>query len=298
VPPSGAESGEGAGNGELEGHAQLGKLSWGMRSHAGTVRAENEDFAGVHASTAPDDAWTRPPLFVVADGMGGHAAGEIASRVAVETVIRRWENGTFANAAKDLRNAVRDANLAVIDAGDRPERRGMGTTLTALALSGQVAHVAHVGDSRGYLVRAGACTQVTSDHSRAADMLKMRLITTEQAVNHPARSQLTRGLGDNPLVQIDLYRQPIERGDTWVLCSDGLWNVVGSRDIAGVVTAIGSDPALGNVGAAARRLVDLAVDRQSDDNVTALVVQVTSDRPIPPEGRPPRFRRRASSARW
>ena len=268
-----------------------------MRSHAGSARPENEDFAGVHASTAPDDAWTRPPLFVVADGMGGHSAGEIASRLAVETAIARWESRVFGNAAKDLRSAVRDANLAVIDAGDAPERRGMGTTLTALTLSGLEACVAHVGDSRAYLVRAHSCTQVTSDHSRAADMLKMKLITTEQATSHPARSQLTRSLGENPLVQIDFHRQNIERGDTWVLCSDGVWDVVGPNDIAGIVGAIGTDAKLGNVGDAAAALVEMAMDRGSADNVTAVVVQVTSNRPIPPEGRPTLFRRRPAFRR-
>jgi PPM family protein phosphatase len=280
------------GNGELDGHAQLATLSWGLRSHAGSTRQENQDFAGVHASTTPDDAWDRPPLFVVADGMGGHAAGEVASRLAVETLLERWNAGAFGNAAKDLRNAVRDANLAVIDAAAAPGRRGMGTTLTALTLSARTAGVAHVGDSRAYIVRRGSCTQVTTDHSRVAEMVRMRLITAEQASAHPARSQLTRSLGADPLLQIDFYREPIERGDTWVLCSDGLWDVVQPGDIAGVVGAIGIDPQVGNVREAARRLVDIAVDRHSVDNVTAVVVQVTSDRPIPPEGRRPFFRRR------
>jgi protein phosphatase len=254
------------------------------------VREQNEDYAAVHASTAPDDAWDRAPLFVVADGMGGHAAGEVASRTAVDAALDNWTDGTASSGAKGLRAAVRAANLAVIDAAEQPGRHGMGTTLTALTLSGHEAAVAHVGDSRAYLVRGDSCTQVTVDHSRAGDMLRMRLITAEQAANHPARSQLTRSLGSDPLVQVDVYRHSIERGDTWVLCSDGLWDVVGSRDIVDVVRTIGEHATAGD---AAQRLVDLAVTRRTLDNVSAVVVQVTSDRPIPPEPRRTLFRRRA-----
>ena len=256
------------------------------------MRDQNEDYAAVHASTGPDDAWDRPPLFVVADGMGGHAAGEIASRTAVETALNVWTKGAPTSGSKGLRTAVRAANLAVIDAGEAPGRHGMGTTVTALTLSGHEAAVAHVGDSRAYLVRGDSCTQVTVDHSRAGDMLRMRLITAEQAATHPARSQLTRSLGSDPLVQVDVYRQSIELGDTWVLCSDGLWDVVGSRDIVDVVRGIGTHGERATAGDAAHRLVDLAITRGTVDNVSAVVVQVTSDRPIPPEPRRSLFRRR------
>jgi protein phosphatase len=265
---------------------------WGLRSHGGAVRDHNEDYAAVHASTAPDDAWDRSPLFVVADGMGGHAAGEVASRLAVETTVREWTSDSPVSGARGLRTVVRAANLAVIDAGEEPGRRGMGTTLTALTMSGHEACVAHVGDSRAYVVRRDSCTQVTVDHSRAGDMLRMKLISAEQAANHPARSQLTRSLGNDPLVQVDVYRHPIERGDTWVLCTDGLWDVVGSRDIVEVVSAMGKDSGVATAGEAAERLIDLAIERQTLDNVSVVVVQVTSDRPIPPEPRRSLFRRR------
>jgi protein phosphatase len=282
-----------AGNGELQGHAVLATLTWGMRSHGGPAREHNEDYVGVHASTAPDDAWDRSPLFLLADGMGGHAAGEVASRVAVETALEHWTTSTPNAGSRGLRAVARAANLAVIDAADAPGRHGMGTTFTALTLSGHEASVAHVGDSRAYLVRRDSCIQVTVDHSRAGDMLRMKLISAEQAANHPARSQLTRSLGSDPLVQIDVYRQPVLRGDTWVLCSDGLWDVVGSRDLVDVVSAIGIDSTIGTAGDAAQRLVDLAIERRTLDNVSVVVVQVTSDRPIPPEPRRSLFRRRS-----
>jgi protein phosphatase len=281
------------GNGELQGHAVLAKLAWGLRSHCGPVREQNEDYAAALVSTAPDDAWDRSPLFVVADGMGGHAAGEVASRTAVVSVVGAWTSDAPIGSAKGLRAAVRAANLAVIDAAEEPGRHGMGTTLTALTLSGREASIAHVGDSRAYLIRGDSCIQVTVDHSRAGDMLRMKLITAEQAANHPARSQLTRSLGSDPLVQVDVYRQSIEQGDTWVLCSDGLWDVVGSRDIVDTIGAIGRDRDIATAGDAAQQLVDLAIERRTLDNVSAVVVRVTSDRPIPPELRRSRFRRRS-----
>src|SRR5260370_13667317 len=125
--------------------------------------------------------------------MGGHAAGEVASKLAVETVMQAWTEGA-PSPPSGLRTAVRQANLSVHDAGTESRHRGMGTTLTALTLAGREAVIAHVGDSRAYLVRHQQCTQLTSDHSRVAELLRLRLISPEHAANHPARSLLTRSL--------------------------------------------------------------------------------------------------------
>ena len=225
----------GGGNGSLTAHAVLAKFSWALCSEAGPYRDHNEDFAGAYVSPEPDDAWDRPPLFALADGMGGHAAGEVASRIAVEQAVETWTAGEPLWGASGVRAAVRSANLAVIDSADAPERRGMGTTLTLLSLAGREATIGHVGDSRAYLVRDGSCTQLTSDHSRAGDMLRMKLISSEQAAVHPARSQLTRSLGLDPLVQVDVHREQVRVGDAFVICSDGLWDVVGRDDIARIV---------------------------------------------------------------
>ncbi|MCL5291314.1 MAG: protein phosphatase 2C domain-containing protein, partial [Actinobacteria bacterium] len=164
--------------------------------------------------------------------MGGHAAGEVASRLAVETVLETWTTGPTASPHQALRAAVRAANAEVFAASLDHEQRGMGTTLTALALAGSEALVAHVGDSRAYLVRDKQCSQLTSDHSRVAEMLRMRLISPEQAAGHPARSMLTRSLGAEPAVQVDLERTSMAPGDAFVLCSDGVWDLVSRRDIA------------------------------------------------------------------
>ena len=275
--PDGA-AGE-AGNGRLDEHAVLAKLSWALCSESGDVRPHNEDFAGAYAPTVPEDAWDRGPLWVVADGMGGHRAGEVASRLAVETVLARWVEGSSGQPPNVLRGAVRDANTAIHDAGMESSRRGMGTTLTALTLAGREAIIAHVGDSRAYLVRNGQCNQLTTDHSRVAELLRMRLITVEQAATHPARSMLTRSLGADMIVQPDLVKQSIQHDDVFVLCSDGVWDMVSRPDIAEVVGAIGSTD-LPTPADAARRLVHTAIKRGATDNVTAVLVRVTSDQPI------------------
>jgi serine/threonine protein phosphatase PrpC len=280
------------GNGRLDTHAVLGKLSWALVSDPGKVRPHNEDFAGAYAPTTPDDSWDRGPLWVLADGMGGHSAGEVASRLAVETLLTQWTKGTPSAPGTALRNGVRAANGAVYDAGRENSRRGMGTTLCALTLAGTEAIIVNVGDSRAYRVRGGECTQLTTDHSRVADMLRMRMITPEQAATHPARSMLTRSLGADLIVQPDLVKEPVRQDDTFVLCSDGVWDVISRADLAEVAGAIG-EPALPTPAAAAQHLIETAIDRGATDNVTVVVVRVTSDRPIPAAGgRRSLFRRR------
>jgi protein phosphatase len=275
-----AASPEDPGNGKLAGHAILAKLAWAMRSEPGDVRPHNEDFAGVFAPTIPDDAWDRGPLFIVADGLGGHAAGEVASRTAVETALAHWTAGTPAAPHQAVRAAIRAANVAVFDAALTNRRRGMATTFTALTIAGKEAIIGHVGDSRCYLVRGPTTTQLTNDHSRVGEMLRAGLITPDQAANHPARSMISRSVGSEPGVSVDIVRQPTQAGDTFILCSDGLWDVVGRRDITEVVEAIGT-PAVPTVTAAADTLIEQALARNTPDNVTLLVVRITTDRPVP-----------------
>jgi protein phosphatase len=272
--------GEATGNGTLRSGAILAKLSWGMRSDPGPTRDHNEDFAGAYAPTIPDDAWDRGPLFVVADGLGGHAAGEVASRTAVETVLESWRSGSPGDPAKSLRSAARAANTAVFDRSLTAGRGGMATTLTALTFAGRDVVIAHVGDSRAYLVRGDTCRQLTTDHSRVGEMLRMKLISPEQAANHPARSQLTRTVGNDAMVQIDIVRDTITAGDTFVLCSDGLWGEVATHEILAVARGLGTAPVATSV-AAADALVGMAVEREAADNVTAVVVHVSSGLPIP-----------------
>jgi serine/threonine protein phosphatase PrpC len=268
------------GNGTLAAHAVLGKLSWAMRSEAGAVRASNEDFCDAFVPTSPDDAWDRGPLFVVADGMGGHAAGDVASRVAVDAALASWSTGPSVAPVAAVRTAIRAANASVWDASIAPGQRGMGTTIVALTLAGHEAVIGNVGDSRAYLVRAAECIQLTVDHSRVSEMVRMKLLTTEEAHAHPARGQLTRSLGADLGVQIDITRQAVERADTIVLCTDGLWDVVSPEEIAqaaAVMTTQERPPPT----AGTDQLVGLALQRGASDNVTALTVTVTSALAIP-----------------
>jgi protein phosphatase len=285
--------GEGTGNGPLAAHSVLAKFQWAFRSDSGTIRDHNEDYAGVYAPTTPDDSWDRGPLFAVADGLGGHAAGEVASRVAVSRVLSSWEAGKPQPPNNALRNAVRDANDAVFDASLEQGRRGMGTTMVAATLAATDALIAHVGDSRAYLVREGRCSQLTADHSRVAEMVRMKLLSPEQAVNHPARSQLTRSLGGEPAVQVEMSRTDIRRSDVLLLCSDGLWDVVNRAEIADHAAPEGD--ASRTAEAIADSLVELAIKRGTADNVTCLVIRMTSDRPIPAAAARRSFFRRGSS---
>jgi protein phosphatase len=264
----------------ITGHAILAKLAWAMRSEPGDVRPHNEDFCGVYAPTIPDDAWDRGPLFIVADGLGGHAAGEVASRTAVDAALAAWTKGSAGAPHQAIRTAIRSANVAVFDAALAAQRRGMATTFTGLTLAGREAIVGHVGDSRCYLVRGETTTQLTNDHSRVGEMLRAGLITAEQAAHHPARSMISRTVGSEPSVQVDIIRQPTEVGDTFVLCSDGLWDMVSRTEITDVIGAIGS-PKVATVAAAADALIEQALARNSPDNVTVLVVRITTDRPVP-----------------
>lgn len=253
--------------------SESSKYSWALRSHPGRERTDNEDFVGAYAPAEPD---ARGSLFVVCDGMGGHAAGEVASRLAVETVVENWVGSTGGAAHQLMRSAVRSANSVVFSASLDADTRGMGTTLTALALVGDEALeavIGHVGDSRAYRVRHSQCEQLTADHSRVGEMLRMRLITPEQAKTHPARSQLSRSLGGEPAVQVDIVRNPVMPKDAFVLCCDGVWDLVSMREIAHATAKGAAD--------GAEELIALALDRGAPDNVTVVVVVVSADVPTP-----------------
>lgn len=261
-------------------------VAWACISDPGTARDNNEDAVGALVPEGGD-----APVFVVADGMGGHAAGEVASQLAVDAVLSWWPASASSAAHQRIRSAARAANVAVFDASQDANRRGMGSTLTALTIAGREVAIAHVGDSRAYLIRDGQASQLTADHSRVGEMLRMRLITAEQAAKHPARSMLTRSLGTEPMVQIDLIRQPVDVGDTFVLCSDGLWDSVGRQEIADIVCGAeaGEPPPPAQ---AAGVLIELALKRDAPDNVSLAVIRLLAHGAAPTPRR--LFRRRGA----
>ncbi|MBI5670223.1 MAG: Stp1/IreP family PP2C-type Ser/Thr phosphatase [Chloroflexi bacterium] len=258
------------------------RLRSSARTSTGQVRENNED--NIHL-------WARGPyvLAVVADGMGGAAAGEEASRLAVEAIgsglvgdVPRQETLEVLGddqLAYHLRQAIQEANDRIVEkAQSAPEFRGMGTTVTLAFVRGTSAAFAHVGDSRAYLVDGddGRITQITSDHSFVEALLTAGHITREQAEEHPMRNVLYRALGQAEDVDIDLYYKHLHVGDRLVLCSDGLTRHVKPDEIARIALE------QQNPDAASQRLIDLANERGGEDNVSVIVIAVEASAPPNP----------------
>lgn len=225
---------------------------FGSRTDIGCIREQNEDSLTV-----------KPPLFVIADGMGGHAAGEVASEICVKTVEECAPD--HADAEK-LGEAVEQANRDIINAAISGEgREGMGTTCTAAMLEADRLVIAQVGDSRAYLLHAGKLSQLTRDHSLMANMIESGQITPEEARFHPNRSVITRALGNDPDMVPDLYEIRVEAGDKLMLCSDGLTSMVEDSDIEAVMNRV-ADPQR-----CASALVNEAIAAGGADNVTVIV---------------------------
>jgi protein phosphatase len=235
-------------------------------SHTGKVRSNNQD-SGYAGSN----------LFVVADGMGGHAGGDVASSVAIarlEGLDRPYD--TTAAAERALRDAISEAAVDLIDTVHvRPELAGMGTTVSALIMVDDYAVIAHIGDSRIYLYRDDTLTQITTDHTFVQRLVDSGRITPEEARYHPRRSVLMRVLGDmDPDPELDTFIMPTQPGDRWLLCSDGLSGVV---DDAHTAKALGMGLAPGRT---ADILLKQALDGGAPDNVTMVIVDVGGQHPV------------------
>ncbi len=229
-------------------------VQFGSRTDIGCVREHNEDSLVV-----------APPLYAVADGMGGHAAGEVASEIAVRTLAA---NAPDHADTKALGDAVIRANYDVINAAQEKGRTGMGTTITAAVLDGPRLAIAQVGDSRAYLLHQGVMQQITRDHSLMADLLEAGEITQEEARVHPQRSVITRALGSDPGMQPDLYEINVSAGDRLLLCSDGLTTMLEDDEIERLLNRTR------NPQRAASILVNEAISAGGHDNVTVVVVDV------------------------
>ena len=231
-----------------------------VRTDVGLRRRANEDSYAIAEDVG---------LYLVADGMGGHTAGKVASQLASESAVRslRSLGGEVVSLADKLHFAVTASNREVFDESQaKPQLAGMGTTLVGLLAGGERIALAHVGDSRAYLVRAGRIRQLTDDHSLVAELVRRREITEHAAHGHPHRHVLTRALGVRRSVEPDLVELTPEEEDRFVLCSDGLTGLVADDEIA-EIAASGRD-----LDVACERLVELANSRGGDDNITALIV--------------------------
>ena len=242
------------------------KLVVASLSDVGCVRPNNEDSERVRPSEDP----RRGSLMIVADGMGGAAAGEVASRVAVDKVSDVYfAPGTQGTPADALKSAIESANSAIyMESVDEPSLIGMGTTCTAVAIVGRELWFGHVGDSRAYRVHANGIEQLTKDHSLAAELERQG-----NAGGAPARAKnvLTRCLGVKEVVKVDLAASPIALaiGDVIVLCSDGLSNQVDDSEIRDAVATLPPD-------GACRSLVRLAKNRGGPDNITVQIGQIVA----------------------
>jgi serine/threonine protein phosphatase PrpC len=222
-----------------------------------------------------DSYLSAEPVAAVADGMGGHSAGEVASAIAIEELAALGERGPWENetaATDDLKQAILRANRRIREmaASDR-KLNGMGTTLVALLQDGDMVHVANVGDSRGYLLRQGELSQVTVDHSLVQELVDDGRLSPEDAERHPQRSVITRALGIDPEVEFDLFTYKLQVGDRLLLCSDGLSDVVEPTQIRNVLLRVRSPQK------AARQLVTVANEQGGPDNITVIVVEAVDE---------------------
>jgi PPM family protein phosphatase len=256
------------------------------RTETGPVRPQNEDSLGWGRIGVPADS---PPgtdaaglVFVIADGLGAYGGGEVASRMAVDTLLEHASKtgGIDVQAPRLLRAAFEAANLGIFNAALSGEGTSkMQTTMSALVLRPGEAHLGHVGDGRVYRLRGESVDLLTSDHTQVMEMLRMRMITPEQAAEHPARHALTRSLGAELITRTDVRQETLVPGDSFVLCTDGLW---GKVDLPELRTALKSD----DLNAACDSLVDLAVERGGEDNATLVMLRVlrTPEAPAKPQG--------------
>lgn len=250
-----------------------------IQTDPGCIRESNED-SGRHVSPRDNETLTaRGRLTIVADGMGGHASGEVASAMAVDVIGEVYYADRASSPQEALRKAVETANREIYEASLSDERlAGMGTTLVALVILGDKAFSAHVGDSRLYRMRAQQLEMLTFDHSQVMEMVQHGIITMEQARNHDDKNVILRAVGTQPEVEVEVSDTfKVEPGDTFLLCSDGLNDMLEDSEIESILT---SEP---DEYSAAARLIQAAKDNGGHDNVTVGVVSVGAQMAAPPQ---------------
>jgi PPM family protein phosphatase len=238
-------------------------IECGVRSDPGKIRTSNEDSFIANLKRS---------IFLVADGMGGHAAGEIASQIAASTVEEILSDSESEFTAEQLLQfAVQKANTSVYETQRvRPECRGMGSTLTALLFRDTQYHIAQVGDSRAYMLRDETLNQLTQDHSLVWPLYKNAIISKEDISRHPQKNLITRSIGTQPQVEADLQMGDALAGDVYLLCSDGLTDVLSDQEILRLLTGKNRNPQ-----ELSELLVNAANNGGGPDNITAVVVRLT-----------------------
>ena len=244
------------------------KLIVGAHTDVGSVRTRNEDSI-LTEPTDSTDAKTRGWLGIVADGLGGHRSGDVASQLTIKTTRDNFYNRARGGSTigERLRAAIEKSNEVIVVAGGGAEEQAqMASTITAAVIEGTKLVLGQVGDSRGYLIRNSRVRQVTRDHSLVDELIRSGSITPEEALRHPNRNVITRALGTRATVEVDVFEEDLHDADVVLLCSDGLYRVVGDAEIARALIA---EPQ-----AAAESLVALANQRGGPDNISVIVVRV------------------------
>jgi serine/threonine protein phosphatase PrpC len=242
-------------------------LDVALRTDTGCKRPHNEDNM---VSVVPEDAQVlqkKGALFVVADGMGGHTKGEVASDLAVKIVNAAYYQDESEDVPTALAHAMKQANTVIYHQALQ-EHNDMGSTCIASVLLGDSIFVANVGDSRAYIIRDGALKQISQDHSWVAEQVRAGVLTAEQARTHERRNQIYRSLGNAGEVEVDVFTEQVQNGDTLVLCTDGLSEVVDDEELCSIVEQYTSEESVA-------RLIACANERGGPDNITAIVARVS-----------------------
>lgn len=259
------------------------RLDPAQLTDVGRKRPHNEDNMAYVIPKDPQAMARKGALFIVADGMGGHAAGEVASEIAVDTVSKVYYQDDSDDAPASLLRAIKRANALIHQrAAENMQRSGMGTTCVAAVLRGNIAYVANVGDSRAYFVRGGVVKQISQDHSWVEEQVRAGLLTREQARSHAQRNVITRCLGTQADVDVDIFSEQLEEGDVLVLCSDGLSGSINDDDIRAVVDQYQPQESV-------YHLVERANENGGPDNITAIVVRVLEVGNEPPSSMYPLY---------
>ena len=238
------------------------------KSDKGPVRKNNQDC--VYTSDAPIGDLLN--VFMVADGMGGHAAGELASRTAVNSMLDCIRSSSEKNPAVSLKKAVRAANKAVYERSlEDMSREGMGTTMVACTFIENVLQAVNVGDSRMYVVTARDIRQITVDHSLVEEMIRRGGLTRDKARNHPEKNVITRAVGIKPDVEPDVFSVILESGDTVLLCTDGLTNMVTDDRIRQIISGAS------DIATAAEKLIGEANENGGLDNISVVLIRYEED---------------------
>jgi PPM family protein phosphatase len=238
-------------------------------SHPGVVRQDNQDCCGFRIPG--EDLRSRGILLTVADGMGGHAGGATAARLAVDVLMSEYYESRTDDVSESLKSCFRRANEEIVDRGRQDEElRGMATTLTAVVVKEDRFYYAHVGDSRGYYISDGRMTQFTTDHSYVADLIKAGVITEDEAETHPKRNVITRAVGAGSELKIDVSKkyQKIRKDEHILLCSDGLYKVLNDEQILLVFKEYHLPEQL------CHELVRRAIAGGGPDNITVMVARM------------------------